>query len=140
MTNVDLVELYWNMCWNERRTDRLGEIFHDPYTQGQIEGPLTRLVETIEESVASSGDCSVEIRSTHGQDDLVITRTWMRGTHTGPLFDLSATGKTFRVPMLDAFFFRDGKVWLYLHLADHLPILKALGAEVRIGEQVATLE
>lgn len=140
MANSDLVELYWNVCWNERRTDRLGEVFHDPYTQGQIEGPLARLVETIEESVASSSDCSVEIRSTHGHDDLVITRTWMHGTHTGPLFEVSATGKVFRVPMLDAFFFRDGKVWLYLHLADHLPILKALEAEVRIGRELARLE
>jgi predicted ester cyclase len=140
MTPADLVELYWNICWNERRPDRLGEVFHDPYTQGEVEGPLSRLESTIEEGVASSADCRIEIRSMHEQDELVITRTLITGTHTGPLFGIDGTGKVYRVPMLDAFFFRDGKVELYLHLADHLPILAALEAEIRVGEQLAKLD
>ncbi|HEY8824967.1 MAG TPA: ester cyclase [Gemmatimonadaceae bacterium] len=95
---------------------------------------------TIEESVALSSDCKIEVRSTHPQNQLVITRTWLSGTHTGPVFGVDGTGRAFRVPMLDAFLFHDGKVWLYLHLADHLPLLKAIGAEVRVGERVATLD
>jgi len=77
-------------------------------------------VSTIEESVALSSDCKIEVRSTHPQNQLVITRTWLSGTHTGPVFGVDGTGRAFRVPMLDAFLFHDGKVWLYLHLADHL--------------------
>ncbi|MEX0629592.1 MAG: hypothetical protein WEE67_04035 [Chloroflexota bacterium] len=34
-------------------------------------------------------------------------------------------------------YFREGKVWLYWHLTDHLPIINGIGAEVRVGGQMA---
>ena len=136
----ELVRLFWESCWNERRTDRLAEIFPDPFTFGDREGPLARLVEVIEETAASSSDLKIEIRSMHSLGPAVVTRTWLTGTHTGPLFGVPATGKPFRTPNLDVFIFREGKVEQYLHLSDHLPILGALGAEIRVGGDLADLE
>jgi len=56
------------------------------------------------------------------------------------IFGLRPTGKAVDVPTLDIFFFRGGKVARYRHLTDHLPILVGIEAEVRIGNQVASLD
>ena len=139
-TPEELVRLFWEGCWSQRRTDQLGDIFHDPFVFGEIEGPLDRLIPIFQEAFSASNDLAVQVRSLHRFGDTVVTRSWLRGTHTGDLLGVPGTGKEFRSPMLDVFVFRDGKVQQYLHLADHLPVLSSLGAEVRVGNVLATLD
>jgi len=37
LTNEEVVKLYWDTCWNDRRVERLGEVFHDPYLHNRTE-------------------------------------------------------------------------------------------------------
>lgn len=136
-SNIDLVELYWETCWNGRRSDRLSEVFHDPYTHGRAEFSPTLMAGIIEETLLAFPDFRVQVNETRLLEDAVITRSTFTGTHGGEIFGLPPTGKTVELPTLDVFFFREGKVWLYWHLTDHLPILKGIGAEVRLGDHLA---
>lgn len=136
-SNADIVNLYWETCWNGRQVDRLGEVFHDPYTHGRTEFSPALMAGVIEETIGSFPDFRVQVNETRVLDEAVVTRSTFIGTHGGEIFGLSATGKTVELPTLDMFFFREGKVWLYWHLTDHLPIVTGIGAEVRVGDQVA---
>ncbi|HVE63902.1 MAG TPA: ester cyclase, partial [Mycobacteriales bacterium] len=62
------------------------------------------------------------------------------GTHGGEYVGLSATGRPIEAPSLDVFFFRDGLVERMWHLFDHLPLVQGIGAEVRVGDQVAVFD
>jgi len=133
----ELVSLYWETCWNGRQVDRLGEVFHDPYTHGKTVFSPALMAGIIEETVQEFPDFRVQVNETRVLDEAVITRSKFIGTHGGVVFGLSPTGRTVELPTLDVFFFREGKVWLYWHLTDHLPILTGIGAEVRVGDQIA---
>jgi predicted ester cyclase len=139
-SNADAVTVYWESCWNDRRTERLVEVFHDPYTHGRTQVSPARMAAIIDETVASLPDVQVCVDETEVLSDVVITRSRFIATHSGVIFGLDPTGKAVNVPTLDIFFFRDGKVARYWHLTDHLPILVGIEAEVRIGDQVAKLD
>ena len=106
-----LVELYWESCWNARATHRLADVFHDPYTHGRTAFSTTEMALIVEDTVASFPDLQVRVDEKHVDDDIVITRSTFLGTHGGPVFGLRATGTAIELPSLDIFFFRDGKVW-----------------------------
>ena len=136
----DLIRSYWESCWNERRIDRLGEIFHDRYLHGRTEFSPAQLGGIIEWSVGVFPDFRVEMTALEELGGAVATRAFFTGTHEGKIYGLSGTSRPIRIPTLDLFFFRDGKVWQYWHLTDHLPILGGIGAEIRLGSEVADLE
>ncbi|HEX4743901.1 MAG TPA: ester cyclase [Candidatus Limnocylindria bacterium] len=138
--HADLVRSYWDVCWNERRIDRLGEIFHERYLHGRTESSPAQLGGIVQWAVGVFPDFRVEVTALEELGDAVATRSFFSGTHTGPIYGLRGTLRPIRIPTLDVFFFRDGKVWQYWHLTDHLPILGAIGAEIRVGSEVADLE
>lgn len=140
MTNEDVVKLYWDTCWNERKVDRLAEVFHDPYLHNRTEHTPARMAEIVHGALRWFPDLRVRVNETEVLSEVVITRSTFLGTHSGELFGLSPTGRAVELPTLDIFFFREGKVWRYWHLTDHLPILKGIGAEIRIGDEVADLD
>lgn len=137
-SNADVIDVYWKACWNGREVNRLGEVFHDPYTHGRTQFSPTLMAGIMEEAWRQFPDFQVQVNERQVLDDAVITRATFIGTHGGQIFGLSPTGRTVELPTLDVFFFRGGKVWLYWHLTDHLPIIQGIGAEVRVGEQLAT--
>ena len=139
-TYLDLVETYWTSCWNARETDRLREIFHDPYTHGKTRFTPDLLAQLVTDTVASFSDFRVTTDEVHDLQDTVITRSTFSGTHDGDLFGFPGTGKPVQMPTLDIFFFEEGKVSKYWHLTDHLPILEGIGAEVRLGEHEISWE
>ncbi len=140
MTNEDVVKLYWDTCWNDRKVDRLADVFHDPYIHGRTEFTLARMADIIHGALREFSDFRVRVNETEVLSEVVITRSTFLGTQSGELFGLSPTGRAVELPTLDIFFFREGKVWRYWHLTDHLPILKGIGAQIRIGDEVADLD
>jgi len=90
--------------------------------------------------VASFPDLQVRIDDLQDLGETVITRTRFIGTHRGAIFGLSGTGLGINAPSLDVYFFEGGRVARLWHLFDHLPILQGIGAEVRIGDQVAEFD
>lgn len=137
-SDVDLVgDVYWDACWNLRRTERLGEVFHDPYLHGRTSFDPARMAGIVDATVAAIPDLRVVVDDIDATGDTVVTRARFIGTHGGPLYGLGATGRAVDLPTLDVFWFREGKVWRYWHLTDHLPFLVGIGAEVRLGGQTA---
>jgi predicted ester cyclase len=139
-SNADLVRLYWETCWNQRRVERLGEVFHEEYLHGRANRSPADHAEIVHETVASFPDLQVRIDDLEDMGDTVITRTRFIGTHQGEIFGLSGTGRPINAPSLDVFFFRDGRVARLWHLFDHLPIVRGIGAEVRVGDEVADFD
>lgn len=139
-TNGDTIRRYWDLCWNERRTDLVGEIFAAPYLHGRTEATPSDHAGIITETVAAFPDLRIEVVDVEDLDAVVITRSRFTGTHGGEIFGLRATGRSMTAPSLDVFFFADERVERLWHQFDHLPILRGIGAEVRIGEQLADLE
>lgn len=140
MPNADVVRLYWDVCWNERRVDQLAEVFSDPYTHGRTRFSPERHAEIIRGTVVSFPDLRVSVDELEDRGNLVITRSRFIGTHGGPIFGLGPTGRPMEAPSLDVYFFDAGKVVKLWHLFDHLPILTSIGAEVRVGDEIADLE
>jgi len=137
MSIADVVNLYWEQCWNQRRTDRLSEVFHDPYLHGITEVPISRMAAIVDEAVGWMPDFKTEAIDSEILENVIINRMIFTGTHKGKLFGISGTGKPIRCPSLDIFFFRDGKVWRYWHQTDHLPLITGMEAEVRVGDELA---
>jgi steroid delta-isomerase-like uncharacterized protein len=138
--NAELIRMYWAACWNERRVEQLREVFHDEYLHGRTSRTPADHAEIVRETVASFPDLQVRIDDLEDLGETVITRTRFIGTHQGVIFGLSATGRAIDAPSLDVFFFRDGRVARLWHLFDHLPIVRGIGAEVRIGDEMAQFD
>lgn len=132
--------MYWDVIWNERAVDRLGEVFHEPYLHGRSEATIADHALIIEETVRSMPDLRVEIIDIETVGDAVITRARFVGTHGGVLFGVTATGRSISAPTLDVYFFRDGLVARLWHVTDHLPILRGMGATADVDGQAVTLD
>ncbi|MGH2455314.1 MAG: ester cyclase [Candidatus Limnocylindria bacterium] len=139
MTNAETVRLYWEVCWNQRAVERLAEVFHDPYVHGRTSLTPADHAAIVRETVAAFPDLEVRLDELEDLGATVVTRTRFVGTHRGPIFGLGPTGRSMEAPSLDVYFFRDGRVARLWHLFDHLPILRGIGAEIRIGDEVADL-
>jgi len=138
--NADTVRKYWQSCWNERRVDLLSEVFGAEYLHGRTPYSPERHAEIIRDTVRSIPDLMVRVDDLEDLGETVITRSRFIGSHGGEIFGLSATGRMIDAPSLDVFFFRDGRVTRLWHLFDHLPIVQGIGAEVRLGDEVAVLD
>ena len=55
-------------------------------------------------------DLKVEIQDMLADDDKVVTRKLLKGTHTGPLMGLPPTGKNVEISVIDIFTVKDGKL------------------------------
>ncbi|MEX0625257.1 MAG: ester cyclase, partial [Chloroflexota bacterium] len=102
--NADLIRMYWADCWNERRVERLREVFHDEYLHGRTSLTPADHAEIVRETVASFPDLHVRIDDLEDLGETVITRTRFIGTHLGVIFGLPATGRAIDAPSLDVFF------------------------------------
>lgn len=136
-SNLEVIETYWDACWNNREVGRLGEVFHDPYTHGRTPFSPDLMGEIITDTVASFPDFKVQVNEVQELEGAIITRSTFHGTHGGEIFNLAATGKSVEMPTLDIFFFEEGRVRRYWHLTDHLPIIVGIDAEVKVGGSVA---
>lgn len=54
-------------------------------------------------------DLTVEIHDQIAEDDKVVTRKSITGTHKGQLFDISPTGQKIRIDVIDIVRVKDGK-------------------------------
>ena len=138
--NGATIQRYWDVCWNERRTDLIGEVFAASYLHGRTEMTPAGHAEIITETVAAFPDLRIEIVDLEDRDAIVITRTRFVGTHGGEIFGVGPTGRQMTAPSLDVYFFAGSRVNRLWHQFDHLPILQGIGAEVRVGDQLAKLD
>lgn len=141
MTRPEIrIQEYWERCWNARDTDHLTEVFHDPYIHNRVERTPAQHAEIIVDTIRSFSDFRVRIDDIEVVGDAVITRCTFLGSHDGEIYGIQGSSREITAPSLDVYFFRDGKVWRLWHLTDHLPILRDIGAEIRVDGALANLD
>ena len=69
--------------------------------------------------------------------NLVVARVTMKGTQTGPLFGMTATGKTYSTTATDIYRFKDGKVVERWGNSDGIGMLSQLGLLLPFAEAQA---
>lgn len=73
-------------------------------------------------------DLQAIIHDQVADDDKVVTRKTLRGTHQGPLFGIPPTGKTVDIEVIDILRVSDGKITDHWNNVDRLGLMQQLGA------------
>jgi steroid delta-isomerase-like uncharacterized protein len=76
---------------------------------------------------AAFPDLHQEIEEMIAEDDRVVVRTTMRGTHAGPFMGIPQTGRPFEQQQIHIFRFADGKTVEHRAVRDDLGMLQQLG-------------
>ncbi len=117
----------------ERRDfDRLRELAHPDYTYIGGDGVEQRgaeaAVAVAELYTTAFPDLTFEVRASHApSDDVAILEVVARGTHTGPLGDIPATGRSAEVVACNVVEARDGRMIREREYFDSLTLMQQLG-------------
>ena len=96
-SNGDLVRRFFEVIWNQRRPDLIGE-FLTPHSvlhsdEGDVTGPDAFLAQQYQPFTAAFPDLNVTVHLVLEQDDKVIVRWTAIGTHSGDGLGFEPTGK-----------------------------------------------
>jgi predicted ester cyclase len=99
---------------------------HDPGLAFEVRGPegVLKLNDVL---MAAFPDMHLALEDFVAEGEKVLVRLDIHATHTGDLGELKATGKRIKVPVLDLFQMRDGRLVEHWALFDNLGMLKQLG-------------
>jgi steroid delta-isomerase-like uncharacterized protein len=78
-------------------------------------------------------DLHVDVLQTIAEDDTVVVRTTLRGTHTGPFLGIPPTGRPFVQDQIHILRFKDGKAVEHHEVRDDLGMLQQLGVLPAVG-------
>ena len=76
---------------------------------------------------AALADLQVIIHDQIAEDDRVVTRKTLRGTHRGDLFGVPPTGNVIRIEVIDILRLKDGRITDHWNLVDQHGLLQQLG-------------
>lgn len=130
--NKAIFRRYVEEVGNEGNLDLVDEIFSD-YASHQPDGSvLERGPEDVKrfmgEFRSAFPDFHTTIEDQIAEDDKVVTRWTMRGTHEGEFRGIAPTGKQISVTGIGIFRFSDGKVVESWDNFDQLGMMQQLGA------------
>lgn len=77
--------------------------------------------------LAALPDLEAVIHDQVADEDKVVTRKTLRGTHLGSLFGVPPTGKTIAIDVIDILRVRDGRMTDHWNQVDQLGVLRQLG-------------
>ena len=77
---------------------------------------------------AALPDLHAIIHDQVADENKVVTRKTLRGTHKGDLMGIPPTGKTVDIEVIDILAVKEGKITDHWNLVDQLSLLKQLGA------------
>jgi steroid delta-isomerase-like uncharacterized protein len=72
-------------------------------------------------------DLHAVIHDQVADDDKVVTRKTLRGTHQGDLLGIPPSGKTVDIDVIDILRVRDGRITDHWNLVDQLSLMRQLG-------------
>lgn len=76
---------------------------------------------------AALPDLKAIIHDQVADDDKVVTRKTLRGTHLGPWMGIPPTGKVLDIEVIDVLRVRDGKITDHWNLVDRLGLMQQMG-------------
>ncbi len=116
----------------DRDLARLRELYHPEYSymggDGIEQQGADAGVAVAETYTRAFSDLSIEIRHQYTcGDDVAVLELTARGTHDGPLEDLSATGRRVEIVVCNVIEARDGKIYREREYFDSAALMSQLG-------------
>jgi steroid delta-isomerase-like uncharacterized protein len=112
--NAALVRNFYDVIFNQRAVERAGEFLspgyasHGPAHDRHVD--LAATGEFLAETVTVFPDIHIEVLSTVSEGDLVAASWVARGTHSGTMLGLAATGNSVTVFGISLFRIADGRI------------------------------
>jgi steroid delta-isomerase-like uncharacterized protein len=138
--NKALVERFYDEVWNKGNVDFAYEVFADNYVRhdlrpgNPVPGPAGQK-QIAADFRAAFPDLKHHTDLMIGEDDLVVARWTMEGTHLGPWGGILATGNPARFSGVNIFRIVDGKVVEIWNHRDDLGLMQQVGAPIYAGSQ-----
>jgi predicted ester cyclase len=117
-------------AFNAREFDTLAGTIVSPnlvYTQNGNTGDRNKWLQDFRNCVVSFPDVQLTVESQQVVDDQVITNLAIAGTHLGPLGEIPATGKSFKVGSHVTTHVKDGIIVDWIEQVDEMGIAQQLG-------------
>jgi steroid delta-isomerase-like uncharacterized protein len=105
----------------------LAEDFVQHYPKGRVLNGLTEFREEVGSELAAFPDLSPTIEEIVAEDDLVVVRLVVRGTHEGEFMGHAATGNEFEIDEMHMARIEDGKLVEQWSQADLVGMLEQIG-------------
>lgn len=135
--NKEVVRRYYEEAFNEGRTDLLEELIaedvvnHDPVSDDSLSPEEARgfegFVRHVEAAREGLPDATVTIEDMIAEDDEVLVRFTLEGTHEGRLFGFEPTGNRIEGSNMVLVRLEDGKIVERWAESDNLAFLQQLG-------------
>jgi steroid delta-isomerase-like uncharacterized protein len=119
--NKQLVLDFFEEVLNQRNTEAIPKYFvNGTFLAGGLEN-LVRGMST------SFSDYHITVEEVIAENNKVVVRATMRGTHTGEFFGHPPTGKPIQVSGIHMYTIKDGRIVSYAPESDRLTIYQQLG-------------
>ena len=106
----------WIELWNERGVDGVDEAFAEDFRDEQLSARLGQPVTlelfktSLRALTESMGHAQFDEHEMIAEGDRVVVRWTVRGVHHGPIWGLTATGKSFEIEGVNIFSVRDRRI------------------------------
>jgi steroid delta-isomerase-like uncharacterized protein len=130
--NQSLIEAYFYEVWNKGNFRTLEEIIdpsyinHNPSTPDPQPGPagLKPIILAMRQGVP---DLTYTIEETIITPERIVARVLVRGTHSGTLFGIPASGKKFEIRQVNVEYIKNGKIVEHWRVTEELQWMRQLG-------------
>jgi steroid delta-isomerase-like uncharacterized protein len=134
--NKALVRRFWEQVWNQGDLLAIDEMVAPEFVK-YVPGRPMRGIQALKDWIAMSRTGAPDLRFTIEQEvaegDAVATRWSARGTHSGPLLGIPATGKVVTMSGINIFRIANGKITEDRTAEDTLGLLQQLGVIPPMG-------
>jgi steroid delta-isomerase-like uncharacterized protein len=134
VANKVLVYRWYEEVWNKKREDVIDEMLSpDIVSFGLTDNPVEAVIGTEafkkywRKMIRIFPDIQVAVESTIAEDDRVVARCSVHGTHLGEGLGVPPTGKKIHVTGVRISTFKDGKVIEAWNHFDYLAVYRQLG-------------
>jgi steroid delta-isomerase-like uncharacterized protein len=136
--NKAIIRRYIEVGWSTGDMDAVADAIAPDYRRDQpnmvipveSEKDLEQLIGMYRAGIP---DLDIKVQHIVAEGDWVVTRVLVKGTHTGELAGIPATGKTLDFTASDFFRMADGKVVESWHNVDDLGLLQQIGVVPALG-------
>ncbi len=130
--NKALTRRFYTEVVNQGNLDLIDELVADDFVEhdqvpGLPAGGPAAVKAAFEMFLAGFPDLQIAADDMIAEGDKVVVRGTMSGTHKGEFMGMPATGKSFKVQVIDVVAFRDGKATDHWGLTDQVAMMEQLG-------------
>jgi steroid delta-isomerase-like uncharacterized protein len=130
--NQSLIETYFYEVWNKGNLNKLEEVIdssyinHNPSSPDPLPGPegLKPIILAMRQGVP---DLTYVIEETIITPERIVARVLVRGTHSGTLFGIPASGKNFEIRQINVEYIKNGKIVEHWRVTEELQWMRQLG-------------